>query len=304
MDRGAASAAGRPFTLVLAVWGTRYGARHVNELTEAGFRLSPDLDEVILLTDRPRAGLDPRVVQRPFPPPYDEAEFFGFGYRAKLAVFSAVPRHPGKPCVFLDLDSVVVGDLGQIARLVQAPDDLFMLPPAGLRFSRLRHWLDRIRGGQSFPIGNSSVLAFHSAAQPNLAELYAELRRDGQLTGGWTSLVDDRLISWFGHRRLRGVPTSAAVMLRREFLSRIPFWPRLKALLPAVRRRRLTIAAITMNGLKVKPETLAALPEHARLSDGRGRHGVWSAAGFGALWQPVAEACRRIAEQRTNAKSD
>jgi hypothetical protein len=292
------------FALVLAIWGTRYGAAHVNSLAEAAYQHSPDLDEVVLLTDRPREGLDPRVSQRPFPPPYDEAEFFGFGYRAKLAVFSAVAPLPGKACVFLDLDSIVVGDLGRIARLVTDVNDLFMLPPAGLRFSRFRRWLDRMRGDRTFPTGNSSVLAFHSAADPNLTKLYAQLRAEGRLTGGWASHIDDSLISWFGRGRIRAVPTDAAVMLHREFLSRIPFWPAVKTQLPGARRRRSVIAAVTMNGVAVKPEKLASLPEGACLGDGRGRHGRWDAVGFGTLWQPLVQACRTIAAKQSDAKSD
>jgi hypothetical protein len=292
------------FALVLALWGTRYGAAHVNTLAEAAFRHSPRLDEIVLLTDRPREALDPRVSQRPFPPPYDEPEFFGFGYRAKLAVFSAVSSSPGKPCVFLDLDSIVVGDLGRIARLVTDVDDLFMLPPAGLRFSRFRQWLDRIRGGRTFPTGNSSVLAFHSAANPNLSRLYAQMRAEGRLTGGWASQIDDLLISWFGRGRIRAVPTDAAVMLRRKFLSRVPLWPAVKARLPSVRRRRAVLAAVTMNGVAVKPERLASLPEGAHVGDGRGRHGRWDEVGFGTLWQPMLQACRTIAARQLDAKSD
>jgi hypothetical protein len=294
----------RPFALVLAIWGTRYGPGHVNEIIAGAFRRSPDLDEVVLLTDRPRDGLDPRIRQMPFFSPYDEAEFTGHGYRAKLAVFAAVAANPGKPCVFLDLDTIVVGDLGRVAHLVTGTEDLFMLPPAGLRFSALRRWLDRVRGGDRYPVGNSSVLAFHSGAKANLALLYAQLRGEGKLQGHWSNLIDDHLISWFGHGRVRGVPSSAAVMLRREFMSRLPFWPALKSRLPQVRKRRSVLAAITMNGLKVKPELLATLPEGAKISDGRGRHGRWDAGTFGTLWQPLREACRNIAATRAGAESD
>lgn len=292
------------FALVLVLWGSRYGAVHVNTLAEAAFQHSPNLDEVVVLTDHPREGIDARVTQRPFPPPYNEAEFFGFGYRAKLAVFAAISATPGKPCVFLDLDSIVLGDLGRIARLVQGPDDLFLLPPAGLRFSRLRRWLDRIRGNRRFPVGNSSVMAFHSAASPNLSGLYARLRAEGHLTEGWEAQIDDILISHFGRGRIRAVPTDVAVMLRREFLSRVPFWPSVKTLLPNVRRRRSLIAAVTLNGVAVKPETLAALPEGADLGDGKGRHGRWDAGGFGQLWLPMVQACGTLASWQTDAKSD
>lgn len=292
------------FAVVLAIWGTRYGAPHINGIVEAAFRLSPALDEVVLLTDRPREGIDARVTQRPFPEPYDQPEFIEVGYRAKLAVFSAVPAKPGKPCVFLDLDTIVIGDLGPIAALIQDRNDLYMLPPAGLAFSPLRRMVDRVRSGLHFPVGNSSVLAFHSAADPNLATLYARLRAEGRLTEGWSSRIDDILISWFGRDRIQGIPNSGAVMLRREFMSRVPFWPNLKTRFPWVRRRRAQIAAITMNGVIIKPEALAMLPEGAPLADGKGRRGKWDAACFGDLWQPLKNACKRIVADHPDAKSD
>lgn len=293
------------FALVLALWGSRYGAPHVNGIVEAAFRLSPGLVRVVLMTDRMRAGMDHRVQQRLFPPPYDRPEFFGHGYRAKLAVFSAVPPEEAIPCVFLDLDSIVVGDLGRIAAQVREADDLLMLPPAGLRFSNLRRLLDRLRDNPlRFPIGNSSVLAYHSGAQPNLSKTYGTCFATGQFPPGWQSVIDDVLISAFGRGRVRAVPTDCAVMLRREFLSRLPFWPLLKSRLPWVRRRRARIAAVTMNGLAVKPEVLATLPTGSALGDGRGRHGRWSEAGFGSLWHPLREASQRIAQASSSEKSD
>ena len=293
------------FALVLALWGSRYGAPHVNEIVREACRLSPGLVQVVLLTDHLRSGIDGRVRQKLFPPPFDGSEFFGHGYRAKLAVFSAVAPEVALPCVFLDLDSIVVGDLGRLAAQVHGPDDLLMLPPAGLGFAPLRRLLDRARRNRlAFPVGNSSVLAFHAAAQPNLAETYAEYWRLGQFPEGWTSPIDDVLISSFGRGRVRAVPTDCAVMLRREFLSRLPFWPLVKSRLTAVRQRRARIAAVTMNGIAVKPEVLATLPDGAPLGDGRGRTGRWSVAGFGSLWAPLRAACQRIASATASEESD
>lgn len=293
------------FALVLALWGTRYGAPHVNGIVEDAYRLSPALVRVVLVTDRLRAGIDSRVEQKLFPPPFDGPEFFGHGYRAKLAVFSAVPAEDDLPCVFLDLDTIVVGDLGQIAAQVRSVDDLLMLPPAGLGFGPLRRLLDRLRGDVlSFPVGNSSVLAFHSAARPNLSLTYAAHYAADQFPPGWQSVIDDVLISAFGRGRVRAVPTASAVMLRREFLSRVPLWPLVKCRLPWVRRRRARIAAVTMNGLSVKPEILATLPEGSALGDGRGRHGRWSEAGFGSLWAPLRAASQRIVQAISSQKSD
>ncbi len=294
----------QPFALVLAIWGTKYGAAHVNQLVESAFDQSPGLAEVILLTDRRRKGIDHRVRQEAFPPPFDGAEFFGWGYRAKLAVFSPAVLPRGMACVFLDLDSVVVGDLGRIATLVRRPDDLFMLPPAGIGFGKLRRWLDRLRGGRSFPVGNSSILAYHADASPNLAETYVRVHKSGGLAAERRMQIDDVVISWFGRGRIRGVPTSAGVMFRREYLSKVPFWAVLKARLPWVRRRREQIAAVTLNGVAVKPEMLAALPEGATVTDGRGRRGPWTDAALGPVRARLVKAGQRIAAEGEATEND
>jgi hypothetical protein len=292
---GAQAATADAWCLVLALWGDRYGARHVNEIAACAARHSAGLTRIVLVTDRPRDGIDPRVTQRPFPPPFDRPEFFGPGYRAKLAVFSPEVVPPGMPCVFLDLDSVVLGDLGRLAVLVRTPDDILMLPPAGLGFGMGRQLVDRIRGGRTFPVGNSSVLAFHSDANPNLAEDYARHYAAGSLPEGLRLHIDDVVISWFGRGHIRPVPTHLAVMFRREFLSRVPPFLRLHALLPWVRRRREGLVAVTLNGVAVKPEVLAALEDGATVADGRGRTGQWSHAQMGTVRDRLADSCRRLA---------
>ncbi|WP_135428647.1 hypothetical protein [Pseudotabrizicola sediminis] len=272
-----------PFVLLLAIWGTRYGPSDVNGIVQAAYRLSPGLHSVVLVTDRTRDGIDARVRQVAFPADYDRAEFFGRGYRSKLAVFSPQVVPPGLPCVFLDLDTVVIGDLGRIAALVQGPDDLFMLPPGGLGFGALRRVRDRVKGDGKFPVGNSSILAFHADAAPNLAETYASRFGAGD-TEATRMVIDDVIIAWFGRGRVKGVPTSCGVMFRREFLSRVPGWAWFKAWLPGVQRRRSQIAAVTFNGVAVKPEQLATLAEGDTVSDGRGRSGPWTRRAIGPLW--------------------
>ena len=248
-----------PFALVLAIWGTKYGRAHVNALVEDAYRLSPGLQTVILVTDRHRDGLDPRIRQVPFPAPFDGAAFFAAGYRAKLAVFSPQVVPVGLRCVFLDLDTMVIGDLGRIADLVQHPGDLFMLPPGGLGFGALRRLRDRLRRNRKFPVGNSSILAFHADAAPNLADTYARRLAAADLPESPEMIIDDVVISWFGRGHIRGVPTGCGVMFRREYLSRVPGWAALKPYLPWVQRRRSRIAAVTLNGVAVKPEHLASL---------------------------------------------
>lgn len=285
-----------PFVLVLAIWGHKYGPTHVNGITQAAYRLSPGLRHVVLVTDRSRDGIDARVRQVAFPAAFAQAAFFGRGYRAKLAVFSPQVVPAGFSCVFLDLDTVVTGDLGRIAALVRGTDDLFMLPPGGgLGFGALRRLRDRLKRDGKFPVGNSSILAFHADAAPNLADTYASrfAADDPEAT---RMVIDDVIIAHFGLGRIKGVPTDCGVMFRREYLSRVPGWASLMAWLPAVQRRRSQIAAVTFNGVAVKPEQLATLTEGATVSDGRGRSGPWTRRAIGPLWSRLHEMVRRSAD--------
>jgi hypothetical protein len=269
--------------LVLALWGEGYGAEDVNRLARAARALSPDCRHVVLFTDRPRPGLDTEIAVRSFPAFFARPECFGWGYIAKLAVFSRAALPADMRCVYLDLDSVILGDVGRIAAELRDPDDMLMLPPADpLGFGVLRRALWQASGGRRFGTGNSSIMAWSSAAAPDIAARYMdEHARVG--TGPAHMQIDDLFISWAGQPRLRAVPPGLGVSFRKAFLSRFGavLWAR--RTLPWLRRRREGVAVVTFNGPQLKPAALAALPEGARIEDGRGRFGYWRAADMGPL---------------------
>lgn len=284
----------RDWCMVLAIWGEKYGAAHVNELAVSAMRQSSGLAKVVLVTDRIRPGTDPQISQALFPDYFHRPDFFAGAYRAKLAMFSTAVLPPNMRCVYVDLDTVVMGDLGKIADLVESPSDYFMMPPAGLRFGRVRKLADWLRGGSSFPVGNSSLVAFHSAAEPNLSDTFQAMHAAGTDIGAKYMLIDDVFISWFARKNLFGIPVSQAVMFRREFLSRSLFLLRIKALLPWVKRRRAGLVAITLNGNAYKPESLIALEDGAIIYDSKGRKGYWSDRFIGPARTRIIASCRRI----------
>ncbi len=284
----------RDWCMVLAVWGEKYGTAHVNELAASAKRHSSGLAKVVLLTDRIRPGTDPQISQTLFPDYFHRHDFFAGAYRAKLAMFSTAVLPPNMRCVYVDLDTVVIGDLGKIADLVESPSDYFMMPPAGLGFGRARKLVDWLGGGSSFPVGNSSLVAFHSAAEPNLSDTFQAMHAEGTDIGSRYMLIDDVFISWFARKNLAGIPRSLAVMFRREFLSRSLFLLRIKALLPWVVRRRAGLAAITLNGNAYKPESLIALEDGAIINDSKGRKGYWSDRFIGPARTQIITSCRQI----------
>jgi hypothetical protein len=280
--------------LVLAIWGDRYADAYVNQLARAARDLSADCTVVVVFTDRDRPGIEPSIRQERFPAFFDRPEFYRGGYVVKLSVFSRTGLPPDTVCVYLDLDSVVTGDLGRIAALVRGPNDCLMLPPGNLiGFGALRRVIYRLTGGQRFAIGNSSVMAYSSAAEPNLCDTYQRLYGSDLRTARHMH-VDDRFISWFAQPRLRAVPPDLAVMFRREFLSRGRLTGWLKGNLPGRSRRLGTIAAITFNGADYKPESLLALKEGAVIHDKRGRTGIWSRERLGPVYDKIITFCQAV----------
>jgi hypothetical protein len=279
--------------LVLAIWGSKYGPAHVNELARQARAKSPTLAEIVLFTDRLRGGIDAEVRQTLFPDYFHRPDFFTGLYRAKLAVFSRGLLPRGRPCVFVDLDTIVTGDIGQIAALIRGTEDCLMMPPAGIGFSILRRPVDWLRGGR-YPVGNSSLVAFHSDARRNIAETFQSLHSRGIDIDKLYMLIDDMFISWFQRGRIRGIPKGLAVSFRREFMARARIILWLRRAMPGRAKRRAGLVAVTLNGLAVKPEQLATLSDGSIIRAENGRIGYWSDPFIGPVRQEIMASCRRV----------
>lgn len=283
----------KSWCLVLVLWGDKYAAAHINAIVENAFRHSTSCAQVILMTDRQREGLDDRVRQVLIAADFDRPEFKQ-NYTIKLSLFDPRALPSGMPCVYLDLDTVVIGDLGRVAGLVQRRDDLFMLPPGGvIGFGALRRLIFKLTRGQHMATGNSSILAFHSAMQPNLAMEFLRLKA----SGGPPPKVfqnDDLFISWFGQKQLQPLPTSLGVMFRREFLNRSRWYGWIRNRLPWVQHRRESIVAVTFNGVEHKLEKLLQLPDGTMHQDSKGRFGYLSRSEMGSIKDRIADAAQNL----------
>jgi hypothetical protein len=285
------------WSLVLVIWGEAYPDAHVNALVASARRHSDSLSHVVVVTDRARPALGADIEQKPFPEFFRDPLFFRPGYPAKLSLFHREIVPPATKCVYLDLDTIVLGDLGQIAALVRDPDDILMLPPGNLiGFGRLRRLVSRVTRRRRIALGNSSIMVFHSASKFDLCAAY-EARFHAQ-PHGIEMRIDDRFISWFAQDRLRAIPNHLAVMFRREFLSRSSLLLRLRARLPWVIARRRGLVAITFNGAEHKPVQFADMPEGTKLVDSKGRCGVWREPEMYPLRDAIACAAKSLATDR------
>lgn len=287
-----------PWCMVLAIWGGKYGATHVNELARQARAESPGLAHIVLFTDHLRDGVDEDIHQTLFPTYFHRPDFFAGAYRAKLAVFSRdlLPRN--LRCLYVDLDTVVTGDLGRIAALVTGTEDCLMMPPAGLGFGRWRRLADALRGGRKFPVGNSSLVAFHADARQNISEAFQRLHAGGVDIDALHMNIDDVFISWIARGRIGGIPKALAVSFRREFLARARLILWLRRALPGRKVRRAGLVAVTLNGLNVKPEQLFALPDGSVIHAENGRIGYWSDGFIGPVRHKIIASCQRLLSSR------
>ncbi len=283
--------------LVLVLWGTKYSAQHIHLIVDAAYRHSNTCAGSILMTDRIREGVDGRVRQVVVSDFFNQPERKK-NYTIKLSLFDHGALPPNARCIYLDLDTVVTGDLGKLASLVNEPNDLFMLPPGGLiGFGALRRLVFRISKKRRMATGNSSILAFHSGMTPNLCDEFKRLTQCDD-SGNPVLVNDDLFISWFGQQHLKPVPNNLGVMFRREFLTRSRLYGWIRNRLPWVRKRRNDIVAVTFNGVDHKLETLLTLPEGTLHHDSKGRSGRWSRVEMGPIKDKIVQASEALLSKR------
>ena len=276
--------------LVLVAWGTRYPVEEINHLIAAVRRHAARPPRVVLLSDRPRPGLAEGVELRTIPDFYMTPAFMGPGCLTKLCLFEPGVVPDDRPAVFLDLDTIVLGDVGRLTGLLDRPDRIAILQSAVLPFGVPGRLMFRLTGGRHYARGNSSVIVWHPAQGGAVAAAFrAAVAAHPGIAGFRPLMADERFISWSQQMRMRAVPGSLAVKLPTEFMWPADWIVHLMARLPWVARRRAGLVAITLPGSEVKPEALVALPDGARVTDRKGRRLIWSDAALGPVRRAILD---------------
>lgn len=273
---------------VMILWGDRYDVATVNRLVASVARQASRQPRFVLLSDRARPGLDVRVSLRPIPEVWLQPEMLRGGCQAKLCMFDPGVVPDDLPAVYLDLDTVILGDVGAAIALLK-PGRLMLLQSAVLPFGPLGRLVYRLTGGKRYARGNSSVVVYHPAQFGYVAKRFQDLSRQYPAFSFPPMRADERFMSWAAQSVAAAVPNSFAVKLPTEYMSRIAslgyFW----AVLPWVRARRKRLVAVTLCGMTVKPEVLLALPENGRLTDRHGRTLIWSDAVMGHVKAAIVD---------------
>jgi hypothetical protein len=258
------------------LWGDKYDGARVNRLVQAVGDHAATQPRFVLLSDRARPGLDPRVDLRFIPAFWLDPVFLRGGCQTKLAMFEADVLQDDLPALYIDLDTVVTGDLAQIVAALPRPDGLMLLQSAIVPLGAIGRVVWRLTKGRKYARGNSSVVVFHPQHHRHVASKFKEFWLKDPSYWFRPMIADERFMSWASQASVSAISNRLVVKFPTEFMSRVPFFSYLWALLPWVRSRRNGLIAVTLCGVEIKPENLLALPDGGRVTDPKGRVLIWS----------------------------
>ncbi len=268
---------------VLVCWGSKYSVATMNRLIDSIRTQARGAPRMVVITDVERPGLAPDVDVRIFPPFFLQPHLCGGGCQAKLAMFEPDVLQDDLPAIYVDLDTVVLGDLGAGIALMRDRRSILILKSVVVPFGALSRAVHRLSGGRMYARGNSSIVIFHPAECGFITERFRALHALHPGLDFRPMVADERFISWIAQARMIVVPRQFATKLSAEFMSRFRPILYLRAALPWVRRRRAGLAAVTLSGPAVKSEILLALPDGAEVTDAKGRVLIWSDRAMGPV---------------------
>ncbi len=274
---------------VLIAWGDRYPVDGINRLVQSVRAQSRGPARFVLLSDRPRPGLDDSVELREIPAWFLAPEFRGPGCQAKLCLFEPGVVPADMPAIYLDLDTAIFGDLSQLLQVMEGPQTVAILQSAILPFGAFARWLYRVTNRRRYARGNSSIVVFHPAHCTYITARFRELVAQYGIHGFKPLRADERFISWSAQPVMRAVPADLAVKFPTEFMQPWRWLVHLRAALPWIRRRRERLVAVTFPGVRLKGEDLAALPEGAVVTDRKGRKLFWTDRALGVMRRRIIE---------------
>jgi hypothetical protein len=215
--------------------------------------------------------IDPRGRQIKISPLFNTYAFKTGGLAVKLSMFEidAIPK--GATCIYMDLDSLILGELDSVAAL-SSGSHLWTIDVFPKRFSARARRKAVNTGGKKYRVGNSSAFVYQNQFSGNPTQKFRELHQAGHLAPDMVH--DDKFIGWACQQQLRGFPTNMVCYFRVEF-----FWPTMwMADLVSIFRKsaRQNIKIITFAGPKTKLDMLIKLPDGAIVTCHHNRIARWS----------------------------
>lgn len=179
------------------------------------------------------------------------------------------------PAIYIDLDTIVLGDISAGLKLMDTNQTVAMLLSAIIPFGLMGRTIWKLTRKKFYARGNSSMVIFHTAECHYVAETFRRLFAQHPDFGFRPMVADERFISWFAQPHMKKLPKTLIVKFPGEFMFPWRWWLYVKANLPWIRSRRAKLAAVTLNGLLSKPEMLVMLAEGEVVVDNKARQLVW-----------------------------
>lgn len=280
--------------LVLILWGTKYGVPEVNQLIRSVRQESDRPFRTVLITDRDRDGLDSSVQSVRFPEFFLRKEMRGGGCQAKLVMFEEGIVPTDLPAIYVDIDTVVFGDLSRLLKVPKSEKGLVIFQSAILPIGTLGRVVARFTGGKKYARGNSSIVVFHPRECHFIARTFREMQAKHGDAGVRPMVADERFMSWCGQAHLQRVPRNMAVKFPTEFMLPWEWLIRFRARLPWVKRRWAGLLAVTLPGIEVKGQKLLEMEEGAEVVDRKGRRLIWSEGAIGPMKARLTEYYRGL----------
>jgi hypothetical protein len=272
---------------VLICWGDKYGVDIINRLVASVELHCTCRPRFVLITDRDRPGLPAHVQCVPFPEHWLEPALKRSGCQAKLVMFEEGILQTDLPAIYIDLDTIVMGDMSRLLALQHTPQSVAILPSAILPFGALARWLYARTRQRKYARGNSSVVVFHPAHCHYIASRFRALYVQFPEFGFRPMIADERFISWVAQAHMQAISKAHVAKFPGEYMFYWSWWLYVKARLPWVKARRRAQLAVTLNGLMIKPERLLALSEGDVIVDEKNRKLVWSRHTLGSMQETI-----------------
>lgn len=269
--------------IVCVKWGDKYGSDLVNLLFRAVRRNTRSTIRGVCITDRPDERFDDGIVAKPFPTfsvPFDTLKR---GCRLKLAIFAPGLIDPGLPTIYVDIDTMVRGDMQRIVDQLERKPGIYMLPNHFVQWWPVQKYV-RMVAPDRYYFGNSSLLAFIPQRCHFIFDDFNRLIAGAPKPPPKYLASDERFISWAARDYLRVFPRSLAIKFAEEYMAPVAAIEEMRKHLPWVVARRRSVVAVTFVGRAFKPERLVAYKKGEIVRYGRLQH-RWDHDEFRDYWR-------------------
>ncbi|WP_291064620.1 hypothetical protein [Hydrogenophaga sp.] len=272
---------------VLICWGNKYSTRIINNLARSIATQAASVPRFVLISDCERDDVLPGIRLVRFPEHWISDKLKRSGCQAKLVMFEQGIVPVDLPAIYVDLDTIVLGDLSQGLCLLENQQTVAILQSAIIPFGWMGRFIYRCTQGRRYARGNSSFVIYHPAACHYIAEQFKQLLQQHPNFEFRPMVADERFMSWAAQPHMKRIPRQFAVKFPGEYMFPWGFWLYLKAWLPWVRARRRALVAVTLNGLMIKPERLLSLREGDVIVDEKSRKLIWSRKTLGQMQSKI-----------------